>query len=89
MNHVETIRISWIIQFGTGSKWSRSRVTRIVYETMCVCCVCVCEREGRDRERRRRKKKKEIKEERDLKISFESSVPFLLEISFTAGLRLS
>ena len=83
MNHVETIRISWIIQFGTGSKQSCSRVTRIEYDTLCRGSVCVCERE------RRRRKKKEVKEERDLKISFESSVPFLLEISFTSGLRQS
>ena len=88
MNHVETIRISWIIQFGTGSKQSCSRVTRIEYDTLCRGSVCVCAREERDRERWRRKKK-EVKEERDLKISFESSVPFLLEISFTSGLRQS
>lgn len=88
MNHAETIRISWIIQFGTGSERSHSRVSSIVYDTMCVYSVCLCERERRETERRRNKKT-EVKEERDLKISFESSVPFLFEISFTSGLRLS
>lgn len=87
MNHAETIRISWIIQFGTGSERSH-RVSSIVYDTMCVYSVCLCERERRETERRRNKKT-EVKEERDLKISFESSVPFLIEISFTSGLRLS
>ena len=51
MNHVETIRISWIIQFGTGSKQSCSRVTRIEYDTLCRGSVCVCERERRETER--------------------------------------
>lgn len=89
MNHVETVRISWIIQFGTGSERSRSRLSSIVYDTMCVYSVCLCVRERRETERRRRNKKTEVKEERDLKISFESFVPFLLEIYFTSGLRLS
>lgn len=56
---------------------------------LCVYIVYVCVRERRETERRRRNKKTEVKEERDLKISFESFVPFLLEISFTSGLRLS
>ena len=51
MNHVETIRISWIIQFGTGSKQSCSRLTRIEYDTLCRGSVCVCERERRETER--------------------------------------